>query len=246
MAGHSGAMSGLGTLSLWAVFALGLTGGFGHCLMMCGPFVAGTSLGVGLGGHSARSATVFQVAYHAGRLITYTTIGLLLGLLGEAGALSTLQGPFSPTALSRYLKLGVGVVTLAMGAWLMVSWVRGRAARLPEPTAPLLASGRFTRIAAALVRRGGRFGLPLGMLMGLLPCGPLLPVELTALASGVPLYGAVIMLSFGLGTVPALAGFGVVSALAGSRARGLLAGAMALTVVTLGAVTLTQGLAVVS
>jgi sulfite exporter TauE/SafE len=261
--GHQVSAS-LGVLSLWGAFLLGLVGGFGHCLMMCGPLVAAASLtdgasrgasaadGEGSGGagvpcagarNPARSAGVFQLAYHLGRLATYAMLGALLGLLGEAGALATLSGPFSPTSVSRFLKLAAGGAMLVMGVVLLVAWFRGRQARLPEPTAAIVSLPWFGRTVARLAKSGGWWGLPLGALMGLLPCAPLLPVELAALATAKPLYGAVMMLVFGLGTVPALAGFGAASGLLGSRARGWLAPTVATLVVVLGVVTVAQGLA---
>ena len=243
--------AGLGALSLWGAFLLGLTGGFGHCLLMCGPLVAAASLtdgaACGAGGSAstsgaARKAGIFQVAYHLGRLTTYALLGALLGLLGEAGALATLMGPFSPTTVTRFLKLAAGITLLAIGVVLLVAWVRGRTAKLPEPTAAIASLPWFGRTVGRLARSGGWWGLPLGALMGLLPCAPLLPVELAALATAEPLYGAIIMLAFGVGTVPALAGFGAASGLLGGRARGWLAPAVAALVVVLGIVTVAQGL----
>lgn len=241
----------LGALSLWGAFLLGLTGGFGHCLVMCGPLVAAASLtdgavcgtGAATTRSAARGAGVFQLAYHLGRLLTYVLLGALLGLLGKAGALATMSGPFSPTAVSQYLKLAAGVLLLVMGALLLVAWIRGTRARLPEPTAAIASLPWFGRTVARLAKSGGWWGLPLGAMMGLLPCAPLLPVELAALATGEPLYGAMIMLAFGVGTVPALAGFGAASGLLGSRARGWFAPAAAAMVILLGAVTIAQGLA---
>ena len=239
----------LGALSLWGAFLLGLTGGFGHCLLMCGPLVAAASLtdgaacGAGAGTRSAaRGAGVFQVAYHLGRLITYALLGAALGLLGGAGALVSLTGPFSPTVVTRFLKLAAGVTLLVIGVVLLVAWLRGRQARLPEPTAAIASMPWFGRTVGRLAKSGGWWGLPLGALMGLLPCAPLLPVELAALATAEPLYGAIIMLAFGVGTVPALAGFGAASGLLGGRARGWLAPTVAALVVVLGLVTLAQGL----
>ena len=172
---------------------------------------------------------------------TYALLGAVLGLLGEAGALATLGGPFSPTAITQWLKVVAGVLMLAMGVAMLVAWIRGRRANLPEPTAWVASLPWFGRAVARLSRSGGWAGLPLGALMGLLPCAPLLPVELAALATGKPLYGMLVMLAFGLGTVPALAGFGAASGLLGARARGWFAPVAAAAVVVLGAVTLGAG-----
>lgn len=247
MGGHAQmSAASLSSFSLWGAFLLGLAGGFGHCLAMCGPFVAAASLADGAAcgpGAGARRSGVFQLAYHLGRLGTYALLGALLGLLGEAGALATLGGPFSPTAITRWLKLSAGALMLAMGTAMLVAWIRGRRANLPEPTAWVTSLPWFGKAVARLSRSGGWAGLPLGALMGLLPCAPLLPVELAALATAEPLYGMLVMLAFGLGTVPALAGFGAASGLIGARARGWFAPVAASAVVLLGAVTIVQGLA---
>ena len=134
---------------------------------------------------------------------------------------------------------------LAMGVLLLVAWIRGRKARLPEPTAAIAAMPWFGRTVARLAKSGGWWGFPLGAMMGLLPCAPLLPVEVAALATAEPLYGAILMLAFGVGTVPALAGFGAASGLLGTRARGWFAPTAAAFVILLGAVTVAQGLAAV-
>ncbi len=229
---------GAGVALLWSALALGLSGGFGHCLMMCGPLVAAVSLTGGAAGvrdaAASRRAWLFQAAYHGGRLITYAAIGALLGLLGGLGRLSTLEGPFAPAMLAKYVKLSTGVLLAIAGVWLLVSWLLRRDAHLPETSGAVARTAWFRRATAALASRGWPWALPLGMLMGLLPCGPLLPVEVAALGTGNAAAGAAVMLAFGIGTVPALAGFGAASGLLGSRARGWLTGATAVAIIALG------------
>ncbi|PKQ16771.1 MAG: sulfite exporter TauE/SafE family protein [Actinobacteria bacterium HGW-Actinobacteria-7] len=245
--GASGQMAGLASAGLWAVFLLGLTGGFGHCLLMCGPLVSAASLAEGCGVRGAagaeRKALRFQVGYHTGRLITYVLIGAVLGLLGDAGALTGLESAARVGPLSLWVKVIAGLLTLAAGVALLIGSLRGRGVKLPEPTRAIAGSRWFSAAVSSLLERGPRWGLGLGMLMGLLPCMPLLPVELTALASGKPLWGMLIMLAFGLGTVPALAGFGVASGLVGARARGAAVLASSVLVIALGAIVTWQGFA---
>lgn len=237
---------GLDTLTVWGAFALGLTGGFGHCLMMCGPFVVGASLGTGANKHDVRRAWVFQSTYHAGRIITYTVLGGLLGALGGSGAISRLSGAFSPLAITKYLKLSAGAVLLVMGTLLFISYVRKGGARSPGLASALMRFKWYARATSALTRSGGAWGLPLGMLMGLMPCMPIVPAEIAALGTSEPLTGALVMAAFGLGTVPALAGFGAVSGLIGAQARGWLLPASAAVMAGLGAVTVVQGVLVVA
>lgn len=244
---------GAGAVILWSALVLGLSGGFGHCLVMCGPLVAAVSLadgaavgradagdtaadapGVARALKPSREALLFQVGYHGGRIITYTAIGALLGLLGGLGRLSTLDGPFAPGNLARFVKLATGGMLVVTGAWLLVSWLVDRNVHVPETSGALARSSWFRRTAASLSSKGWRWALPLGMLMGLLPCGPLLPVEVAALGTGNALAGAAIMLAFGIGTVPALAGFGAASTLVGAKARGWFTVVTAVAILVLG------------
>ncbi len=185
-------IAGLGSAALWGAFLLGLTGGFGHCLAMCGPFVAAASLAEGCGvrtaggGAGSKRPLGFQLGYHGGRLTTYALLGALLGLLGQAGAMAALTGPFSPDNVTRWLKLAGGVAMVAAGVVLLASSLRARGTRLPEPTRLLTDRPWFAKTTAELLRRGPRWGFALGMLMGLLPCAPLLPGRDRGTRDGLP------------------------------------------------------------
>lgn len=206
--------------TLWLAFLVGLAGGFGHCIGMCGPFVAASSISGGAGGpRSPRSAGLFQAGYHAGRLLTYIVLGALLGALGAAGTIEKLAGPAWLAPAQRYLGLAAGVFMLLVGL-AMLGVPRLQAMMRAAETGGISGSGRFTRAYVRLQAGGWKASLPLGMLLGLLPCGFLLGMEAWALVSGSAATGAFTMLAFGLGTVPALAGFGLASGLLGTRLQG--------------------------
>ncbi|MHB9150754.1 MAG: sulfite exporter TauE/SafE family protein [Thermoleophilia bacterium] len=207
--------------ALWLAFTVGLAGGFGHCLGMCGPFVAAASISGGVSGsRSPRAAALFQAGYHVGRLLTYSALGALLGVLGAAGTLERLVGPAWVVPGQRYLGLAAGVLMVLVGLAMLGVPKLDRVMR----TAETGISGRswFVRTYARLQAGGWKSSVLLGMLLGLLPCGFLLGVEAWALVSGSAAAGAMTMLAFGLGTVPALAGFGLASGLLSTRLRGAL------------------------
>lgn len=237
------AMNDVSNIALWGAFVLGISGGFGHCLAMCGPFVAAASIADGSARkEGVRRVPVFQLGYHAGRIATYAVLGALLGLLGGAGELSTLAKPFSPEAITRWVKLSAGVGMAVLGVLLLFSWAVGRSVRIPEPTKFLASATWFNRVAAWMRRSGGWWGLPLGLLMGLLPCMPLLPAELIALSTQSAAGGAATMLAFGLGTVPPLIGVGLASGLVAERARGWMVPVSGVVMSALGGYTVWQGL----
>ena len=107
----------------------------------------------------------------------------------------------------------------------------------PSRRPPARAGGRGKLAAAS--RRGPFF---VGLLNGLMPCGPLQTMQVYALGTGSFLAGAFSMLLFSLGTVPLLFGFGALSSLLGARFnRGMLR-ASGVLVIALGLVMFTRGM----
>jgi sulfite exporter TauE/SafE len=209
------------TATLWGVFVAGLAGGLGHCIGMCGPLVASASALAGAAGRErtrpgGRAAALawWHVAYHAGRLGVYAALGAVLGALGSLPALTRALGPFQ-----RWVWLAAGVLMVAMGLAAAGVPMLARLSGSAEKGIGTLTAGWAGRATRALADRGGRAALPLGMLNGLVPCGLLIPVELAALAAGSPGLGAVTMLAFGLGTLPALGAVGAAAGLLGARGR---------------------------
>jgi sulfite exporter TauE/SafE len=176
-----------------ALFVSGLLGSLGHCLGMCGPLVM--MVGVQLKRHDKPMLPSFLL-YHLARATVYALLGAIVGgigsLLGQSGGLGRFAGVVS-------LVLGLGVILFGMGylGWLPLGRVEGSAAWL-------------NRMMGKALKQGGFVGvLGMGALNGLLPCGLVYSALLVAASTGGPLPGAVGMLVFGLGTVPALLVAGV-------------------------------------
>ncbi len=181
-------MSAAALLSMFAVGLLGST----HCLGMCGGIV--TALSVRPHGEAPRHA--LQLAYHAGRIITYVAAGTLAASLGSAALL--LEGVL-PVQVALYVAaqlmlVALGLYLLGVPRYLDAFERAGRAVwRRVQPLGARLLP----------VRSPGR-ALAYGTLWGLLPCGLVYSVLAIALVSGDAASGALIMLAFGLGTLPAL------------------------------------------
>ncbi len=90
---------------LLTFFLGGLTGGFIHCLSMCGPFVACRNL-CASGSCKSKEETA-QLSYHLGRFVTY-------GLLGFFAALLSRQIAYSPywPRISAVMLAAAGVMFL--------------------------------------------------------------------------------------------------------------------------------------
>jgi hypothetical protein len=185
---------------LLGLFLAGAAGSTMHCVPMCGGFVLGQ-----VADRMARLPAAHLcewrrvrdgalVPYHLGRLTTYAGLGALGG---------TVSG-----LLPWFGVLSAGLMLL--GAALFVAHVVRILPGLER--APV----GWTRTISRLAQHSGG-GYPLGIVLGFLPCGLLYAAVATAAASGNPLLGALGMLAFGLGTVPALAVVGVAGQVAGRR-----------------------------
>ena len=203
---------------LASLFLAGLVGSATHCAGMCGPFVLAQTVArleaVPAAGMREfhRLAGAALAPYHLGRATTYAGLGglaaALTGGLVDAtawrwlsAALLGLAALFFLAYAARGLGLAVpGVAGLDGGGW----WSRW----IGPWAKPLFA------------RPLGWRGYALGVVLGFLPCGLLYGAFAAAAASGEALSGALAMLAFSLGTVPALIAVGVAGHVAGSRFRG--------------------------
>lgn len=196
------------TGSLLTAFLVGLLGGV-HCVGMCGGIVA--TLTAGLPPDQRVDVTrqlPFQLAYNLGRISSYAAAGALMGTLG-AVALTML-----PLHLAQRVLYGLAATfMLALGLYLG-GWWQGLARverlgllvwRWIEPV-----GRRFVP-----VRRWPQ-ALAVGLVWGWLPCGLVYSVLIWSASAGGALQGALLMLVFGLGTLPNLLGIGL---LAGAAAR---------------------------
>lgn len=172
------------TFTITAALATGFITSL-HCVGMCGPIVcvlkkqsAGGEVSGILGG----------VAYHGGRLFSYTVIGAACGALGE----QPLRWIFhTPAVVLPWMLVGVFLIT-AMGWW----------KKLPRPAWLNKLTFKARLLSTKLSPTKG--GLLMGLATPMLPCGPLYLLFAACLLSGGAVRGAEFALAFGVGTVPLL------------------------------------------
>ena len=213
--------------------ATGLLMSAGHCVGMCGPIVTAFALAQGPAGR-ARARLLGPLAlYNAGRVTSYAVLGALAGLLGAA----LLAAGGTGRALAGAFALGLGAVVVAAGLALvdvlpLARWLEA---------APLGArAARAVRRLLGSRRASGQFAL--GAANGLLPCGPVAAAALAAASAGTALGGAVGMLAYGAGTVPAMLGLGLGASAVTPDTRSRLQRAGAVLVVLLGLQLVLRGL----
>lgn len=182
--------------SLIAVFLVGLLGGV-HCLGMCGSIV-------GIFTSQVPKDTVrwpFHLAYSSGRIASYAVAGALVGTIGQAGLLMRDAVP-----VQHLLFALSSLMLIVLGLYLAGVW--GAVRRL-ERLGGVLWKHLHPYTTRLLPVNTVPRALGLGALWGWLPCGLVYSVLLTALASGSATRGALIMLAFGLGTLPNLLAIGL-------------------------------------
>ena len=171
-------------MGLGALFTLGLMTSL-HCVGMCGGInLTHSALTAQRGGKVIRA----NALYNLGRVLSYTATGAVVGALGTALRFST--------AAQAAIQLLAAAAMLTM-AFAMLGVVGHGGFVLPQSLRLRMAS------------HGASSSLCLGLLNGLMPCGPLQALQLYALSTGSWWMGALSMLCFSLGTVPLMLGFGL-------------------------------------
>ncbi|MBI5140981.1 MAG: sulfite exporter TauE/SafE family protein [Nitrospirae bacterium] len=192
--------------------------GSAHCVGMCGGFVL-------LYSSRVRQATPLQshLLYNGGRITTYVIIGAISGAVG-----SLLDMAFMRNAAL----LASSVLLVASGALMLFGSGDGIFGSGLSGTWPMVLLKR----AIERLRHGtGGWPLyPLGLALGLVPCGLVYTMAVKAASSADPVTGGLVMLAFGLGTFPALAAFGALSGFLTSRYRQIFQKAAAVLIIMMG------------
>jgi uncharacterized protein len=192
----------------FTALAVGLLGGV-HCLTMCGGLVAVLTLG--LSPEIRRDPwrmLPYQLTYNLARLGGYAVAGAIFGGLGAV----LIELEILP-AMQRLLHGLAGVIMILLGLYL-AGWSSALAAierlgaRLWHGLEPI--TRRFLPV------RTWRQAAVIGFIWAGLPCGLVYSVLIMAMATAKMLDGALVMLAFGLGTLPNLLG---IAFLAGAVAR---------------------------
>lgn len=187
--------------SFGMIFVIGLMTSL-HCVAMCGGIGLSQCLQQPSGQgtvqlNTSRKAVILpSLLYNCGRVLSYTLIG---GIAGAAGQVIGLDD-----RAKGLITLGAGIFMILMGLSLsgVAPWIGKMIPRLPafnlnseNPKSDALPRSPFI----------------VGLLNGLMPCGPLQTMQIYALGTGSFTNGALSMLAFSLGTVPLMFGLGWIS-----------------------------------
>jgi uncharacterized protein len=220
------AKEGMGLLLL---FGIGLLTSI-HCLAMCGGINLSQSIQTRNPGGKADSAAGRlkpAILYNAGRVVSYTLLG---GAVGAAGSVLSFSG------------WAAGLVAVAAGIFMVIMGVNMLGLFPGLRRLSLRIPGKIGQKVGRARQNSGR-PFFIGLLNGLMPCGPLQAMQLYALSTGSFWKGALSMFLFSLGTVPLMFGFGALSSKISQKFTKRLMQASAVLVVVLGILMLQNGLA---
>lgn len=194
------------------MFVSGLLGGFGHCIGMCGPVVVAYSVSLG------KKSIIPHLLYNAGRVTTYTFLG---GVMGITGSFLIMTGRILEIQKIIMISAGALIVLFGLGMGGRIPFIKG--------VERILADRPFFRKVLTLFSGAPTIGtyFPMGIALGFIPCGLVYTAMLTSARMGMEasdhvtglLSGALAMMIFGIGTVPALFLFGKIVDLISVRLR---------------------------
>ncbi len=169
-----------------------------HCVAMCGGICLSQCIGKGEDSSATGKYAALRPAilYNLGRVISYTVIGAIVGALGSVISLS---GSFRGM---MQILAGIFMVIMALNMLKVFPALRKITPRMPKIIAKKI-----------YALKKSRSPLYVGILNGLMPCGPLQAMQIYALSTGSPIRGAFSMFLFGIGTLPLMLSFGILSSL---------------------------------
>ncbi|WP_102505278.1 sulfite exporter TauE/SafE family protein [Salinivibrio kushneri] len=166
--------------------------GAGHCLGMCGGVAAAMSLGI----PSQKAKWPYLLLYNLGRISSYTLAGAMIG-----GAVASLLALSDLTQHLAVLRLFAAIMMLLLAAymaqiWNGLSYIERLGSKLWRIISPLTSK--------LMPLRSPLYAYPFGLVWGWLPCGLVYSALSWAAVAGSASGGGLVMLGFGLGTLPAM------------------------------------------
>jgi sulfite exporter TauE/SafE/copper chaperone CopZ len=192
-----------------------------HCVAMCGGICI-SQCASKEGNNPIKTSKLAtlrpSLLYNTGRVISYTVIGGIVGALGSVVSFSgTMKGIVQ-------LLAGVFMIIMGLNMLNIFPWLRRFNPRMPKIFAKKIYKQRAESNSPLLI----------GLINGLMPCGPLQAMQLYALSTGDPLKGAFSMFLFSVGTFPLMFAFGALSSFLSKKFTGKMMKASAVLVLVLG------------
>jgi len=187
----------MNTIDIFSIVTVAFLGSVGHCIGMCGGIIVAYSSTKIDGTWSRYAQSIAHLIYSLGRITTYTLLGAIFGAIGGVVSFNNIAN---------------GTLTILAGIFMIFAGLSlvGKLSFLTRLEHSFSGSRWYQDIFRQVLRSKSLYSFYiLGLLNGLLPCGLVYFFAVTAASTGSPLWGAFVMLIFGLSTVPALFSLGM-------------------------------------
>ena len=169
---------------LWSALILGLLGSF-HCIGMCGPIAFMLPVD-----RSNSTKKIIQISiYHFGRILAYSLIGLVFGLVGKSLYIFGLQ---------QQLSIVIGILMIVV---VLIPVQTFNKYNFSKPVYRIISKVK-SALGKALKKKTADTFLTIGFLNGFLPCGLVYMAVFASITTANALQGSLYMMLFGLGTIP--------------------------------------------
>ncbi|GAA4239114.1 sulfite exporter TauE/SafE family protein [Postechiella marina] len=209
---------------LASAFILGLLGSF-HCVGMCGPIAFMLPVDRNNAAKKISQITI----YHLGRLLAYSLIGLVFGLIGKSLFIFGYQ---------QQLSIIIGVLMILV---VVIPQKTFNKYNFSKPVYKAISKVKWA-LGTALKKKTMDTFLTIGFLNGFLPCGLVYMALFAAIASGNAASGSLYMAVFGLGTIPLMTTAIYFSHFLKGKARQRIQNAIPVFVVVIGVLFILRGL----
>ncbi len=218
------------TVNILTIISIAFLGSFGHCIGMCGGIVVAYST-IKIDPKSSKvSQSVAHLLYSFGRVLTYMVLGAVFGALGGVITFSNMAN---------------GVLLLVAGFFMILAGLSlmGKIKFLTVIEHSFSGSSFYKNAFKRVLNSKSNLSFfLLGMLNGLLPCGFVYFFAITAASTASPFYGALVMLIFGLSTIPAMFGLGFLTSLTSATSfRNMMMSLSSVAVILYGSYTIYNG-----
>ena len=208
---------------IWTAFLLGLFGGT-HCVGMCGP------IAIALPGRDGLIVNILhKTLYNFGRIVTYSMLGLITGLIGQG---------FSMAGWQQIISMILGVLMISV---MLISGFQNLTIPLAGPISSI--TNRIKRTFSHFLKKRGFLSIfTIGLVNGLLPCGLVYIALAASIAGGSVESGVLYMLVFGFGTFPIMLMTSLAGNIIGPTLRRKIYRLVPVFIVTLGLLFILRGM----
>ena len=217
-----------------AVFSASILGSL-HCAGMCGGLMF---FAIGSDQKTTKNTRIrLQSAYHGGRLLTYTLLGIIAGFAGQA---LDFGGQFVGIQRAAMLFAGVMMVGFGIIALARIQGVKIRHIGVPRFLRKLIEHAQRSAFGLTPFKRA----MTIGLLTAFLPCGWLYAFAFLAAGTANPIWGGITMAAFWMGTLPVMVSLGAGIQLLTGRLNTKLPFITAIAVIVVGVMTAMDGFGV--